>query len=57
VDGAEARCGESEEDGGMSGDRLVDALAAFEAGPDEVAGIERWQAVADHSTSPALCRL
>jgi hypothetical protein len=39
MDGPESRCGQVQEDGGVCGDRLVDALAAFEAGPDEVAGI------------------
>lgn len=36
---AEPRCGQRDEDSGMGGDRLVDAFAALEAGPDEVAGI------------------
>ena len=39
MDGSETRCGQGQEDGGVRGNRLVDALAASEAGPDEVPGI------------------
>ena len=39
----EARSGEGKEHGGMFGDRLVDSLAAFEAGTNEMAGVRPLQ--------------
>jgi hypothetical protein len=35
----EARSGKRDEDGGVFGNRLVDSLAAFEAGTNEMAGV------------------